>query len=397
MTRRLAPLTAVLAALTFAACGDDSSGGDSASGGGKKLTLSIGYSGALTGLYAAYDEPVLNGMKYAAEKVNAAGDVKVEIVSADNAGTAQQTVQTTQKMLDDEVLLHVIGVGDGRNAGGRLVVGKGGIALATLNTYPTFVDDIGDRAAMITVPDNVQAAASAEQACKDGHKTAYILYSNDFTYSKNLPRYFAETFEKECGGKIVGEDAFKLGQTDFGPQVTKLKNASPAPDAIYTPMFVPDSNTFVKQLRQAGVKAPYLSSDANYIPEFIKAAGAASEGATIPGYALNEEGQPLGDFHADYTKVMGKEPATTVYEAVGHDQVMALVAAAEAAGAAEPDAILEELKKGLSDDLVALRESKLDPATRVPTTAELAMVRVEDGKFVSLGQIVPKSVPAARR
>ena len=52
---------------------------------------------------------------------------------------------------------------------------------------------------------------------------------------------------------VVCEGGYKIGQTEFRTQVTKIQNANPAPDVIFTPMFVPDSGIFLKALRGAGV------------------------------------------------------------------------------------------------------------------------------------------------
>ena len=51
--------------------------------------LKIGFSGALSGPYAAYDAPLLNGMKFAAKEINAKGGlngITIKIVSKDNKG-----------------------------------------------------------------------------------------------------------------------------------------------------------------------------------------------------------------------------------------------------------------------------------------------------------------------
>ena len=61
------------------------------------LTLRIGISAALSGPYAAYDSPLLNGMEFAAEEINAAGGpVTVEIVSKDNKGDQSLTLTTAR-------------------------------------------------------------------------------------------------------------------------------------------------------------------------------------------------------------------------------------------------------------------------------------------------------------
>ncbi len=123
------------------------------------------------------------------------------------------------------------------------------------NTAPQIAKDLGDRAFFFVFGDNVQAAAMAEYACEQGYKNAWLIASEEIPYTKDMPRYFKETFE-QCGGAIAGEDVYKIGQTEFRTQVTKIQNADPAPDVIFSPMFVPDSGIFLKALRGAGVETP---------------------------------------------------------------------------------------------------------------------------------------------
>ena len=56
-------------------------------------TVKIGFMGALTGDVAMFGKPTLEGMKIAADEVNASGGIngkKIEIVEADNRGDKQE-------------------------------------------------------------------------------------------------------------------------------------------------------------------------------------------------------------------------------------------------------------------------------------------------------------------
>jgi branched-chain amino acid transport system substrate-binding protein len=385
--------TRLLTSAALIACGSEDSGtSDSGSGGGD--TVKIGFSGDFSGLLAAYDVPVRDGMEFAAEQINASnGPYKVELVTEDNKSDPQLTVSQTQKLLDEGALLNVIGTGDGRNAAASLVGDAGGLSLGTLNTYPGFVEEAGENSALLTVTDNIQAAASAKYACDQGYKSVYTFGSDDFAYSKGLPEYFADAFEHYCDGKISGTANFSLGATDFSAQITDLKNADPQPDAIYSPMFVPDSVAFAKQLRQAGVDLPYLSSDANYIQDFIDSAGQASEGVVTSPYAFAGSGTPLKKFQDEFEKSTGRQVATPLYEAIGRDQVYAIVDAAVLAGSTDPEAIMAEFGELKDDTFVAMTNGTFDPELRRPSTADIPIVAIKDGKFEVVAEVTPDYVP----
>jgi branched-chain amino acid transport system substrate-binding protein len=399
MKRRwLGQIIIILSATSLAACsGDDDS--PAASGDKSQLKIKIGFSGALSGLYAPFDQPALEGMRFAADQINASDDsVDVTIVSNDNKGEPQATATQTQKFIDDGVLLNVVGVGEGRVAAGRLISDAGGVALGALNTYPGWVGQAGENAFLLSVPDNVQGSAIAQWACGQDYRTAYTVASDDTAYTSGLPTYFADAFDHYCGGRIVGKDAFSLGTSDFGAQVTNLKSADPAPDFVFSSMFVPDSNTFVKQLRQGGEELPFVTTDANYLPDFTKAAGAAATGTVMSTFGFASPGSPLEAFNQAFEKLTGSPPATPEFEAIARDQVYGLVQAAKQAKSVEPADVREQLGKLPEDTFVALRQSGgLDPTTRLPTTAELTIVKVQDGSFKPLNTTVPDYVPKPAR
>jgi len=392
--RKFAVAVAVLAGVVgLTACGssDDS---DSKSGDGGSKTVKIGFSGDFSGLLAAYDVPVKEGMEFAAEEINNSdGEYKVELKTEDNKSDPQLTVSQTQELTDGGYLINVIGTGDGRNAAATLVGEADGLSLGTLNTYPGFTDEAGPNSALLTVADNIQAAASAKYACDQGYKNVFTFYSDDFSYSKGLPAYFQDAFAEICDGNVSGTASFSLGATDFSAQITKLKNANPQPDAIYSPMFVPDSVTFVKQLRQAGVTLPYLSSDANYLQDFADSAGDAANGVVASPYVFAGPSTPLKKFQEAFRKATGKKPATPLYEAIGRDQVYAMVKAAELAGSTEPSAILGELANLPSDTFVAVNDGDFDAETRRFATAKIALVKIENGEFNLVDEIKPEFVP----
>lgn len=394
MLRRLALIAIASLALVFAACGSDDSDDGGAGEGADGGTIKIGYSGDFSGLLAAYDTPLRAGIEYAVDQINESDSpYKVDLAVADNKNDPQLTVSQTQKFLDEGRMINIIGTGDGRTAAASVVDEAGGLSLGALNTYPTFIQEAGENSALLVVTDNIQAAASAKYACDQGYKTVYTFASDDFAYSKNLPVYFADAFAHYCDGEVVGTGQFSLGQTDYSPQITQLKNASPQPDAIYSPKFVPDSVAFAKQLRQAGVDLPYLSSDANYIQDFVDSAGASANGVVASPYAFAGPGTPLKEFQDDFEKTTGKGVVTPLYEAVGRDQIYGIVRAAEQAGSTDPEAILEQLSELPPDTFVALQEADISPETHSPDTALIPLVEIRNGKFEVVAEIKPDYVP----
>lgn len=404
----LAPAAVVAVALLVAGCGSsDKSSSSSGSGAGSTAsgttgsvtgkTLTIGISAALAGPFAPFDTPELAGMRYAAKKINAAGGykgLKVKVVSENNRGKADETSTTTQDLLDKGVKAFVLTTADTSVASGQLIQKAGGVMTLGVNTPPVLTQEAGPSSFFVNFADNVQAAAMADFACSKSYRAAYELVDPEspYTSAKTMGRYFKEAFAKGCGGKVTGQGTFKLGASDFSSQVTKIQNASPKPDVIFTSMFVPDSGTLLKQLRGAGVTTPLLGTDGDDDPLLVKTAGSAANGATYATHGFPTKGGRLASFLADFATVTGKKPETNTFEAIGRDQVYALADAATRAGSTDPAAIAAKLKDAKGLKLVQ-GTLTMNPTTRIPDLP-VSVVTVKDGAPSLVKVITPKFVPA---
>lgn len=369
-------------------------GGGTTAEGGEALTLRIGFSAALSGPYAAYDSPLKNGMDFAAQEINAAGGpVTVEIVTKDNKGDQTQTLTTAQELLDDGINVQVMTTADAGPAVAQLVSTAGGIISVGGNTAPAIVRDGGERVFAFVFGDNQQASAGAQYACDSGYKTAYTLGSPDIPYTKDMPGFFADAFAQICGGEIVGEDTFKIGQTEFGPQVTKIQNASPAPDVIFSPIFVPDSGAFLKQLRSAGVTTPFITTDGNDSGLFVDSGGSAVDGTVYSTHGFASPGSELEAFITAYTDWKGEPPESNTFEAIGRDNVYAFVEAAKNAGSVEPDALLAAVLQ-LKDVPLLTGTMTMDPETRFPDK-EITLVQMKGTEYTLLEQLIPSYIAPA--
>jgi branched-chain amino acid transport system substrate-binding protein len=364
------------------------------SAGGEALNLRIGISAALSGPYAAYDVPLLNGMEFAAQEINAAGGpVTVEIVSKDNKGDQTQTLTTAQELLDDGVNVQVMTTADAGPAVAQLVSQAGAIISVGGNTAPAIVRDGGERVFAFVFGDNQQASAGAQYACDSGYKTAYTMGSPEIPYTKDMPAFFADAFAQICGGEIVGEDTFKIGQTEFGPQVTKIQNASPAPDVIFSPIFVPDSGAFLKQLRSAGVETPFITTDGNDSSLFVDSGGSAVDGTVYSTHGFASPGSEIESFINAYTEWKGEPPESNTFEAIGRDNIYALVQAAENAGSVEPDDVLAAVLE-LKDVPLLTGTMTMDPETRLPDK-EITLVQMKGTEYTLLEKLIPSYIAPA--
>jgi branched-chain amino acid transport system substrate-binding protein len=105
----------------------------------------------------------------------------------------------------------------------------------------------------------------------------------NYQAGKDMMEAFRETYHP-AGGKVVGEDYPKLGETDYAPYLTKIKQSGAK--AVFAFFSGTDAVNFVKQydefgLKQAGIKltgAGFLTE-----PDVLPAQGKAALG-TITGH-----------------------------------------------------------------------------------------------------------------
>ena len=386
-------------ALVIAACGDSADGDGTTTAApaesgapSEQLELKIGMSAALSGWGASFDAPFVNGMNFAIDEINASDrNITVSAEVKDNQSDQTVAAATQQELIDAGYKVFAITATDAVTAQGLMIAEAGGISNIGINTAPAIVNDVGSTAFSHIFGDNHQSSAGAQYACDQGYSKVYLVGSSEIPYTADPPGFFADAFANICGGEVVGEDEYKLGATEFATQVTKIQNADPAPDVIFTPMYVPDSGAFLKQLRGAGVDTPVISMDGNDSTLFSDSGGSAVDGVVYTTHAFPSDGSDYAKFVADFTAATGSPPEST-FEAIGRDFVYLLVEAAEKAGTTEPEALLEAILS-LEDVQLATGTVTMDPETRFPVKG-ITLVKM-DGTTPSLYDVIVPSYVAA--
>jgi branched-chain amino acid transport system substrate-binding protein len=369
------------------ACSASSSTSSSDGGGGGSASgepIVIGFPADLTTDWAYYDKPMQQGAQFAVDQINDNGGVlgrPLELKTVDMRNDVAEGAKVTQQLIDDGAAYLIGTVGDGILAEGQVACGTGVPISTGLGTAPTLVGAMGDCAYQLVMSDNIQAAVDAQYALDQGYQTAYLLGSNEIPYTKDLPTYFQTAFENG-GGTVVGTDEYKIGAGDYSAVVTKIESQDPAPDVIFTPMFIPDSGVFLRQLRQAGSTIPVISTDGNADPALLDAGTKAIDGLTFSNSVCTAEGDPnVQQFYDDYKARYGKDPASYV-AVIGYDEVNAVAQAMNAAGSTDADALKEQLSKldyqGISGHI------QMDPATR-RANKPAVLIQMDGTTFTCLG------------
>ncbi|MCY6381808.1 ABC transporter substrate-binding protein [Hoeflea prorocentri] len=358
--------------------------------------LKIGAAVSMTGGLAYADVPAIEGLQVAIDEINAAGGIDgkymVEIDIRDGRSDPAQTTLVAQELIASGIDILITPADADPSIGAGLIAAQAKVpAFTTVASSPTLPLSAGEYMFGNFPGDNLQSAVSAQYARDTGYDTAFILYSEDSSYTQ-LPLYFKEVFEG-LGGKVSGEAVYNLGQQDFSAIVTTIGSLDPAPDVIMTAAYEPDFPAFIRQLRASGVNIPVIGSDGIDSPTTFSL-GDVAEGVVFSTAGFAEEGNPLSTFYKAYEKKFNR-PSETIYTALGYDIMQVIAAAIMKAGstdgAALRDAIsgLENVQGAAGSITYAGREDRMP-------LRDVTLVRVKGGdrEFVRQetppGDLVPK-------
>jgi branched-chain amino acid transport system substrate-binding protein len=104
-----------------------------------------------------------------------------------------------------------------------------------------------------------------------------FLTAPNYQAGKDMMAAFRETFTP-AGGKVVAEDYPKLGETDYAPYLTKIKQSGAK--AVFAFFSGSDAVNFVKQYDQFGLKQSIKLTGAGFLtePDVLPAQGPAALG-----------------------------------------------------------------------------------------------------------------------
>jgi len=147
---------------------------------------------------------------------------------------------------------------------------------------------------------------------------------------------------KAAGGSVVAREFTTDKSTDFMAILTKIKAQNP--DVIMFGGMDAQGGPMLKQIKQLGINAKFITGDGGCSPEFIKLAGDAMSGnayCTMAGIPLDK--MPGGkDFNTRFEKRFGT--GVQIYSPYAYDAAMAIINAMVKAGSAEPGTYLPTLK-----------------------------------------------------
>jgi branched-chain amino acid transport system substrate-binding protein len=308
--------------------------------------LKIGSLLPTTGNLAFLGPPEIAGVNLGIKEVNDAGGVlgkPVEVIHRDSGDTKTDiATQSTSALLGQGVSAIV---GAASSSVSKTVInqitGAGVIHFSPANTSPDFTtwDDKG--LYWRTAPSDVlQGKVLGNYMASCGAQTLGMIVLND-AYGTGLQKNVKEAFEA-AGGKVVAEELYNTGDSQFSSQVDKVIAAKPDAIALIT---FDEAKSIIPLLTGKGAKPGQLfmvdGNMADYSKDLQPGTLKGAQG-TIPGTFAKE----------DFKKqLLAIDPALKDYSYAGesYDAVNLIALASEAAKSTKGVDIAKQLK-AVSED-----------------------------------------------
>ena len=217
--------------------------------------VTVGQLHSATGTMAISETGSIQAEQLAIEQINAAGGVlgkKIKIIQEDGASDWPNFAEKAKKLLVGDHVAAVFGCWTSASRKAVLPVFERENGLLY---YPTFYEGLEQSKNVFYTGQEAtqQIIAGLDWLEKEKKAKTYFLIGSDYIWPRTSNKIARKHIEKVLKGKVVGEEYYPLGHTQFGSLINKIKLAKP--DAIYAVVVGGSNVSFYKQLKAAGVTA----------------------------------------------------------------------------------------------------------------------------------------------
>ncbi|MEO0072229.1 MAG: ABC transporter substrate-binding protein [candidate division WOR-3 bacterium] len=285
--------------------------------------IKIGAILPLTGNAAKYGTWTKEGMELAAEEINSQQKgIRVKILFEDDGGTPQGGVNAFNKLIKVDKVSVVTGVILSQVALALAPIAeKNKIILLSTGASSEKIKDAGDYVFRIRESSRDHGKKAAEYALTISKQAGVIFLNaeNGISYADEFKKHY-----EDAGGKIVLWEKYNEGETDFRSYLSKMREGKLK--VVYIPGLVVEIAYILKQAKEMGISATFISSVGAENPKLLEIAGEGAEGLvyTYPFFdvSLSEIDARIKKFVDNYIKKYGHNP--DFLAANGYDGIMLL-------------------------------------------------------------------------
>jgi len=340
----------------------------------------------LSGWQADGGQTVVGGVNLMAERINQAGGLlgyTVKVIPVDDEADDEVAAAVAQQIAHEvnSGERRIIGVVGHYNSGQTLVAMEtySGLPLIIITTTASNValTEKGYRNFFrVNANDAAQAPVAARFLIDNLHAERIVLVNADNEYGRGL-RDQMVTALQDLGTEAVAIVEIKEAADTHASAIPRIAEAQP--DAVFMAGYETEGYVLLPEMREAGIEATFMGSDACFLYEFIDGCGLSAEGAYVSGITPDPHAFTDEEWWKDYQVLETRNPGT--YSVAGYAAMQVL---AEAARKAETfdSASLASTIRGLKLDStvgdIAYRDNGDLEEQRI------YIFRVEDQDFVQV-------------
>jgi len=215
-------------------------------------TVKVGILHSLTGTMSISETGSVEAEKLAIEQINAQGGVlgrQIEYIQEDGASDWPTFAEKSKKLLIEDKVATVFGGWTSASRKAMLPIFE---QYNGLLYYPTFYEGLEQSANVFYTGQEAtqQIISGIDWVSKDKGAKKFFLLGSDYIWPRTSNKIARKHIEK-LGGKVVGEEYYPLGHTQFNSVINKIKLKKP--DVIYAIVVGGSNVSFYKQLKAAGI------------------------------------------------------------------------------------------------------------------------------------------------
>ena len=311
--------------------------------------VKIAFAGPLTGPIAHIGKDEEYGTRLALEDANAKGvtiggqKVRFELQAEDDQGDPRQATIVAQRLVDSGAKGVVGHVTSGAAIPASMIYEQGGIpAITPSATNPRLTQQNFKVTYRVIANDLQQGEAMAKYAATVLKAKKIAIIDDRTAYGQGLGDALADNLKK-LGVTVVAREYTNDKAVDFTAILTRLKGKQP--DAIFYGGMDAQGAPMLKQLKQLGMTAKFLSGDGVCTSEMLKLAGPALTGdvfCTQAGLPIDK--MPGGaQFKTRFKQRFNAD--VQLYAPYAYDAANSLIEAMKLANSVEPAKYLPLLQK----------------------------------------------------
>jgi len=279
----------------------------------KDDVIQIGIAGPMTGDQAKMGMDFKNGAALAVEEWNGRGGVlgkRLELIISDDQHDPKQAVSVANKMVNQGVVGVIGHFNSSCSIPASDVYNRAGIPMITPgSTNPQLTDKGYRNVFRVCGRDDQQGNVGAKYVSQVLKLKRVAVLHDKTTYGQGL----ADEFKRFLGDvEVVYYGGIVQGDKDFKMILTAVKNKRP--ELIFFGGIYPEAGLLVKQAKELGLNAPFMSGDGTIDAKFIEIAGPASAEGTLLTFSPDPNNIPSAkSFLEHYRAKFGEVGPYSIY------------------------------------------------------------------------------------